>query len=291
MAAAAAAAAPAPEDAFKTLHLDFPDNPFHELRTSAKFEAVIKGRVGTVLVAPDGQRGVPIVRTTTQYASPAQCFRKIHVDLAEKIGAQIPGGARFNNALIECYTNVYAKMGLHSDQALDLDSNSYIAVFSCYENPDVESRKLVIHRKGPGAGAERPYEITMRHNCVIVFSVENNKRFKHKIILDTQANPPKNRWLGITFRLSKTLIGFSEDAPPCFSDGTQLRLADKSEWGQFIQLRGRENKEVDFIYPTITYTTSESDLMFPADFSEDRLESERRDDTVGGEMDDCAESA
>ena len=36
----------------------------------------------------------------------------------------------------ERYTNAYAKMGFHSDQALDLRGGSHIAVFSCYRHPD-----------------------------------------------------------------------------------------------------------------------------------------------------------
>lgn len=40
--------------------------------------------------------------------------------------------------------------------------------------------------------------------------------------------------------------------------------ADDEQRREFYQLRRRENKETDFIYPLLTYTISESDLMPPA---------------------------
>merc|ERR1712050_536946 len=105
-------------------------------------------------------------------------------------------------ALIELYTNTYATMGFHSDQDLDLEEGSSIAVFSCYKHPELASppRKLVVESKEPGGGT---FEIPLTHNSVVVFSVETNRRFRHKIVLDAAAQPPENQWLGVTFRTSK----------------------------------------------------------------------------------------
>ena len=93
-------------------------NLFDELQASLCLEDVGRGRQGTVLVVPDDKRGTPIVRTTTKYLQPAQCFRPVHVRLAAQIRARVEGavGPGFNNALIETYTNAYTKMGFHSDQ-------------------------------------------------------------------------------------------------------------------------------------------------------------------------------
>lgn len=60
-------------------------NWFAELLASVRFEDVGKGRQGAVLTKPDEARGVPIVRTTTKYAAPAQRFRRIHERLARQI--------------------------------------------------------------------------------------------------------------------------------------------------------------------------------------------------------------
>ncbi len=123
-------------DGIRSYALPPEGNPFVELLASARFEDVGKGRRGAVLTRMDGAGGIPLVRTTTRYAAPPQPFRPVHERLALRIQqhASLPAG--FNNALIECYTNAYATMGSHSDQALDLADGSFIAVFSCYEHPE-----------------------------------------------------------------------------------------------------------------------------------------------------------
>ena len=184
---------------------------FEELLTSVRFEDVTKGRQGTVLVEPDQTRGIPIVRTTTKYRAPAQCFQPVHVRLAQQIQEIASLPVAFNNALIEHYRNAYATMGFHSDQALDLEDGSSIAVFSCYRYPERANppRKLVVKSKEPGGDA---FEVPLAHNSVVVFSLDTNRRFKHKIVLDKAAHPPENQWLGITFRTSKTFVAGSRRA-------------------------------------------------------------------------------
>jgi hypothetical protein len=74
-------------------------------------------------------------------------------------------------------------MSFHSDQALDLEDESSIAIFSCYEYPEraIPPRKLVVESKEPCAS---PFEIPLTNHSLIVFSLDTNRRFKHKIVLD-----------------------------------------------------------------------------------------------------------
>ncbi|MFE4455981.1 hypothetical protein ACFROC_01365 [Nocardia tengchongensis] len=232
---------------------------FAELSASVLWEDVGRGRKGVTLTKPDEAGRVPLVRTTTRYASPPQHFRPVHDRLAQRIQAQADLPVAFNNALIETYTNAYATMGSHSDQALDLAEDSFIAVFSCYRHPEpVPPRKLIFEPKGT---AEK-FEIPLAHNGFVAFSVASNRHLKHKIVLDTPAQVPDNQWLGVTFRTSKTFIRFHE-GHPYLPHGERLLPADDDQQREFYQLRRRENNETDFLYPRLTYTVSESDLMPP----------------------------
>ncbi|MFJ3721910.1 alpha-ketoglutarate-dependent dioxygenase AlkB [Streptomyces sp. NPDC090045] len=253
--------APRISDAFVSYALPAAPDLFAELSTSARLEAAGKGRQGAVLTRVDeAEGGVPLVRTTTQYSSPAQRFRAVHERLAQRIQerAAIPVG--FNNALFENYTHVYRTMGSHSDQALDLADDSFIAVYSCYRHPEAGSkRKLVVESKGGGVD---PFEIPLAHNSVVVFSVASNRRFKHKIVLDAPVPAADNPWLGLTFRTSKTLVRF-RDGHAYLPQGARLTSADEEQRRGFYRLRRRENDETDFAYPPLTYTVSESDLLPP----------------------------
>ena len=248
-------------DEFYTCTLSSDGNLFEELLASVQFEDVGKGRQGAVLTKVDEAHGIPLVRTTSRYNSPAQRFRSVHEHLAEQIQkiASLPVG--FNNALIECYTNAYTTMGSHSDQALDLAEGSFIALFSCYKHPELTTppRKLLVQSKLPDGDS---IEIALTHNSVVWFSVDANRRLKHKIVLQSSAGIPENQWLGVTFRTSKTFLRF-RDGAPSFPDGVSLTLANDEQRQEFYQLRGRENSEMDFTYPRITYTISESDMMPP----------------------------
>lgn len=246
-------------DAFFAYDLRIDDHQFDALRAEVRLEDVGKGRQGAVLIAPDEAARIPVVRTTTSYSTPAQRFRPIHAQLAQQIreSASLPAG--FNNALIEIYTSAYTTMGSHSDQALDLNDDSFIALFSCYRDPDPGSppRKLIIEPKEPGG---EMFEIPLICNRVVAFSVETNRRYRHKIVLDAPDRRSENPWLGITFRTSKTFIEF-RSGQPCFPDGTRLTLADEQQRREFYQLRRRENHETDFAYPRIAYTLSQSDMF------------------------------
>ncbi|MFD4370832.1 hypothetical protein [Streptomyces sp. NPDC058486] len=237
------------------------ENPFAELSASARLEDVGKGRKGAVLTRIDAAGGVPLVRTTTQYGTPAQRFRPVHARLAEQIQERAALPLGFDNALIETYTNAYTTMGGHSDQALDLAEDSFIAVFSCYEHPEASPpRKLIFESKEPGG--ER-FEIPLAHHGVVAFSVASNRRLRHKIVLDAPARAAENRWLGLTFRTSKTVLRF-RDGHPYLPDGARLTSADEEQRRAFYRLRKRENGETDFVYPPLTYTVSAGDLVPPA---------------------------
>ena len=245
---------------FRSYALATEENLFPELATSARFEDVGKGRSGTVLVKADGTGAVPLVRSTTRYSTPAQHFRVAHERLAERIRERAALDVGFNNALIEIYTNACTTMGSHSDQAVDLAEKSSIAVFSCYEHPGTDPpRKLIVEPKDSGGDH---VEIPLTHHGVVVFSVDTNRRLKHRIVLDKTAGTAGNRWLGVTFRTSKTFVRF-RDGHPYLPDGARLTSADDEQRGEFYRLRRRENNETDFTYPPLTYTVSESDLLPP----------------------------
>ncbi|MFJ9446231.1 alpha-ketoglutarate-dependent dioxygenase AlkB [Kitasatospora sp. NPDC101235] len=236
------------------------ENLFAELSASARLEDVGKGRRGATLTRIDEAGGVPLVRTTTRYSSPTQHFRTVHERLAQRIQEHAALSVGFNNALIETYTNAYTTMGGHSDQALDLADESFIAVFSCYRHPEAgPPRKLIFESKGAGGEG---FEIPLAHNSVVAFSVDSNRRFRHKIVLDKPVQAADNQWLGVTFRTSKTFVRF-RDGHAYLPQGARLMSADDEQRHEFYRLRRRENNETDFVYPLLTYTISESDLMPP----------------------------
>lgn len=243
---------------------------FQRLSDSVELEEVGKGRKGNHLV-DCGERGIPIVRTTTQYNTPACKFSEIHHSLVEDIrnkAMQEVGdiSLHFNNALIEIYDNNYFKMKYHSDQALDLAQNSYIALFSCYEKPNDITKNVVRKLQVIHKTTQEEFELVLENNSVVLFSLATNTQFQHKIT----SNPPQsikggtieNRWLGVTFRLSKTFIQFKENLP-YFENGELLTLAQEEERKSFFLFRGQENNSTDFVYPRLTYTISMGDMMMP----------------------------
>lgn len=241
---------------FRSWRLATPAPSFEELLASVRFDDVAKGRRGAVLVEGDA-RGVPIVRTTTQYTTPAQRFQPIHARLAQAIRETGNLTHPFNSALVEHYTSAYAKMKRHSDQAQDLADGSWIAVYSCYREPELPSRRLLVQPKEAGDA----FEVPLEHAGVVVFSLDTNRRFTHAINLRSPA--PDNEWFGITFRTSKTFVRFI-DGRPTLPHGEPLTLASDDERRELLRMRRRENEETNFAYPPTSYTLSESDLLPPA---------------------------
>lgn len=249
---------------FNKINLCFDINPFNELKESTNFEDVTKGRKGAVL-AHIKNSVIPIVRTTTCYNKKIQSFLPVHYDIINKIKLPV------NNGLIEIYNNDYTNMGYHSDQRQDLQDDSKIAVFSCYSDSDSYSdsdmtsgslgalralRTLRIKNKT----TNEENDIIMDHCSVIVFSLDENSKHLHKIILNTGKRSDNVEWLGITFRLSKTLIYFINEIP-FFSNNVQLTLATKEQRNDFYKHRQLENKLIEFVYPQLYYTISKSDIL------------------------------
>ncbi|WP_280220764.1 hypothetical protein [Nocardia neocaledoniensis] len=250
---------PAPDirDAIVSYPVPTERDLFAELATSAALEDLGRGRRATTLTRTDAAGRVPLVRTTTRYREPAHRFRPVHDDLARRIESLAGLETTFDNALLEIYTNDYATMGSHCDQALDLADDSVIAVFSCYREPvAVPPRKLVVAPKGAGEKVEIP----LAHHSAVVFSVAANRLLRHKIVLDAPA--AANEWLGVTFRTSKTHMRF-HDGHAYLPGGERLTAADEDQRREFYRLRRRENQETDFTYPPLTYTVSDSDLLPP----------------------------
>jgi len=257
---------------FYKLTLPLRNDLFSELSESFDYEDVTKGRKGNHLVNVE-EKGIPIVRTTSKYNKPANTFSDLHSLIEDSIKNEATklmkiqdSSVSFNNALIEIYDKSYTKMKYHSDQCLDLENDSYIALFSCYEHPDHLSENFIRKLKIKSKTTNEEFEFSLDNNSVILFKMSTNAHFQHKIILDTVSKKKQsdtdNRWLGITLRKSKTFINFKNDLP-YFKNGEQLTIADEAQQSQFYKLRGQENRSMDFEYPEISYTLSLSDTMMP----------------------------
>ena len=242
---------------FTKFTINYQTNIFEELSKSIEFEDIITGRKGANLVDYKNNL-VPIVRTTIGYNKPSQKFSQIHYDIIENIkNISKIEGLELNNAMVELYDSQYRDMKFHSDQSLDLAENSYICVFSCYDDPNNPSdvRKLKIKEKT----TELCSEILLEHNSVVIFSTDTNKKYVHKIVLET--NKSTNKWFGITFRLSKTFIQFVNEIPYFYPSGKKLRIANKDERKEFARHKGIENLKIGYDYPEIDYAISISDTL------------------------------
>lgn len=255
-----------PLNDFSQMTLSFEKNLFSSLFNEIEFEQIGKGRLGNQLVKVSTS-GISLVRTTTQYSIPSYKFSTLHEQIIESVNNKLEATSplHFNNALIEVYDANYKKMKYHSDQALDLASDSYIGLFSCYENPSEISEKNVRKLKIKNKETEEEFEILLTHNSFVFFSLESNAKYSHKIVLEgVHAHEQKadNRWLGITFRESSTFIKF-KDSLPYLPNGKLLTLATEEEQKEYYKLRGQENSSLNFKYPKLDYTLSRADLMLP----------------------------
>ncbi len=242
---------------FKKNIIETPTNLFEELSNSADFEDITKGRKGANLVDKNNNL-IPIVRTTTVYQNSNQKFSLIHYDIINSIKKFSEyQDLELNNALIEIYDSKYCNMCYHSDQALDLADDSHICIFSCYNDPTTTNlRKLKIKNKITNVCSD----ILLEHNSVVIFSVDTNREYLHKIVLGKNTSD-NNLWLGITFRKSKTFIYFDNGLPYFKLTNKPLLLANQAQRTDFFKCRGAENSNVSYTYPQLDYTISTGDLV------------------------------
>jgi len=136
-------------------------------------------------------------------------------------------------------------------------TNAHVCLFSCYNdasNP-VGIRKLIIQNKT----TKEHSEVLLENNSAVLFSTSTNHEHLHKIVLEE--NAPDSKWVGITFRLSKTFVRFIDDVPHMHSSGNVLRIANNDEKREFYKHKSNENRSVGYDYPEITYTVSKSDML------------------------------
>jgi hypothetical protein len=216
---------------------DIDYNPFEELKKT-NFEHITKGRSAATLVECDGDK-IPIVRTTTIYKNPPIKFNDLHRTIIKKVEC------KFNNAMIELYDDHYKSMKFHTDQALDLEDKSSIAIYSCYKFPDKPNRKLIVINKA----TQQISEIILEHNSIVVFDLQTNSQHMHKIVL---IDGRSNEWIGITYRVSKTYVD---------PNNPNIKLANEEERKEFYMQKKMENELIDFKYKPISYTINPSDLL------------------------------
>ena len=250
---------------FERYTINHQDNLFPVLHQSVQWEDFSKGRQIAILHRPSqNQDMIPLVRTTTVYQKPSQSFSPIYQTVVDEIQkASGIDDLRLNNAMLEIYDSRYTTMGFHTDQALDLDPDSYICLFSCYEKgADAHPRILTVKNKESGD----EFEVPLLHHSFVVFSTATNCKHLHKIEGKGLPKNHDNRWMGFTLRLSKTFVKFVDGVPYLVSGDLELgelTLATEAERKEFYACKGLENKGIDYKYPDIRYTISPSDRMPP----------------------------
>lgn len=250
------------------------ENPFDELSKSIFFDTITYGRKGANLVDYKNNL-MPLVRTTTKYNNANQKFLPVHYEIMDKIkNVTKIDNLEFNNALIEIYNYSYRDMKFHSDQALDLEEDSYICLYSCYnysksnsssdslslkDNCDNPSTKDLRILRTKNKIIDEGKDIVLDHNSIIIFSTNTNYTNLHKIILESCSNK-SDEWLGITFRKSKTFIVFNNELPYFYPKNIPLTLANEDQNKEFYKYRSLENSIAGYIYPEILYTINTGDL-------------------------------
>ena len=234
--------------------LNFTPNVFNNIVNNIELENITRGRKGANFV--NSLENIPIVRTTTKYKNPVKIMTPEILFILNEIQINFDFlNLNFNNCMLEIYDKNYKKMKYHTDQSLDLHPNSYICIFSCYENEN-PSRSFYYFNKINCLEKNT----VLFQNSIILFSVEENYRHNHKIVYDENLNS-NDKWLGITFRFSKTFIKFINEIPYFCHNNKKLTLASIEEEMEFYKMKTIENIGIIFEYPEITYTISESDLF------------------------------
>ena len=245
---------------FKLYPINFATT-FGEVLAGHCTELLSKDRQCAVLVHPQinlDKTEIPLVRTTAQYSLPPQPFGLLDLRIRNEIAKLLPTQKILNHATLEIYNDYYRTMKYHTDQYLDIEKDSFFALFTLYEDPQASpSRVLICKNKLTGA----THEIELAHNTVVTFSYETNHLYLHKIVVAPNLKRG-NRWLGLTFRTAKTFLELDDRGKPL-----NIRLASELEAKQLYNLKHNENKNATDIYEDgsnvlITmYTLSSSDLL------------------------------
>ena len=137
-------------------------------------------------------------------------------------------------------------MAFHTDCALDLQPGTDICIFSSYEDPaEPDPKHLLVKDKATG----RVFQVPMAHNTAVVFSVEANARHLHKVVSRPRAT--SSRWLGLTFRTSRTHVRPADCGGTC--DGKPLTLATEAQRVEFRRHKSRENRATGYQWPPIDF--------------------------------------
>lgn len=217
---------------------------FDALNASVKWEFVGNGRWIALVVTPDEQGRVPLVRSTQKCSMATQIASPLHHCVCNAISQTTH--AHYNNLMFEKYSGDYTKMGWHSDCDLDLEPGSQIAIVSTYHSVGtprvVTPRVLGIKLKNCSA----QQELVMQPNHVIWFDTLANGNYLHRITANTSDTPT---WIGITCRQSKTWM-------------TPMQLQYTPTSKQFYALRHQQNKWIgQFSWPSMDHTISLGDTL------------------------------
>lgn len=237
---------------FYTIENVLEENECSSILRGITLEDSAKGRQIAIIVDTDNGL-VPLVRTTNKTKNAVQVFKPIHYELVKKMkrGFGI-NHLSFNNAMIERYSKKYTSMSFHSDQSLDLKEDSYICIYTVH-GPIT----LTVKRKDE----EEERSFSLGHNSAILFSVGTNSKYVHKLAFDKG-----DEWTGLTFRMSKTFLSFSEGYPIFVETNERLILKDheSDEKKEFCVLKKKENELIEFQYPNLNYTINPSDCVRPS---------------------------
>lgn len=244
---------------------------FDTIAQSLKFEKLGKGRKIAIVAKPTSDGMIPLVRSASKYTNPVQLFTPEIESLANDIALTISileniPPPNFNNMMAEIYTTKYKTMGYHSDHSLDLESGSWICIFSCYKEPDSKSLRIL---RIKNKSVQEEQDIVLEHNSIVFFSEQTNSLYLHKIIIPSPPSPPSfkfdNLWLGQTFRSSKTFLNFDHPSlpPSIHHSDHRLRLATASEEMMFLRMKKQQNESLQYEYPIVDYTLSPSDILTP----------------------------
>jgi hypothetical protein len=243
---------------FRAYQLKNENGIFQKLDSVVAFERNSPGREGCLISLPSENGKWPVVRSSAKFIHPTQAFPAVYSELASNIHSLLKienkmDVLRFNNALVEKYDKRYVKMAFHSDCALDLDEKSFICVYSCYENETKEQDRVM---KIQNKTTKETYTVQLKHGSIVIFSVSANREYVHTILSSSSSSSPlskdENKWLGVTFRTSKTILKPS-----------QLMLADSKQRSEFYANRRKENETVDFrwAHQNSFVTLSSGDLL------------------------------